>query len=69
MNDTTDDLAVAINAQRERLPQHIAIIMDGNGRWAAARHKPRTFGHEAGVKAVKEVVRAAGDIGIKYLTL
>jgi len=43
--------------------------MDGNGRWAAMRNKPRTFGHEAGVQAVKEVVRAAGEIGIKFVTL
>lgn len=51
------------------IPRHVAIIMDGNGRWAAQRDKPRTFGHEAGVKAVKEVVRAAGEVGIKFLTL
>jgi undecaprenyl diphosphate synthase len=43
--------------------------MDGNGRWAALRHKPRTYGHVAGVKAVKEVVRATAALGIKYLTL
>ncbi|MEA3297097.1 MAG: polyprenyl diphosphate synthase, partial [candidate division Zixibacteria bacterium] len=55
--------------QPERIPVHVAIIMDGNGRWAAMRNKPRTFGHEAGVMAVRKVVRAAGDIGIKYLTL
>lgn len=48
---------------------HIAIIMDGNGRWANRQNKPRTFGHEAGVQAVKKVVRAAAEIGIKYLTL
>jgi len=52
-----------------RIPSHIAIIMDGNGRWAELRNKPRTFGHEAGVKAVKKVVEAASEIGIKYLTL
>jgi undecaprenyl diphosphate synthase len=52
-----------------RIPKHIAIIMDGNGRWAEMRNKPRTFGHEAGVKAVKSVVEAASDIGVKYLTL
>ncbi len=58
-----------ILSNRERLPVHIAIIMDGNGRWAAARNKPRTYGHEAGVKAVREVVKACSEIGIKYLTL
>ncbi len=51
------------------LPTHVAIIMDGNGRWARQRGLPRTAGHKYGVKAVKKVVRAAGDIGIKYLTL
>ncbi|UCC45766.1 MAG: isoprenyl transferase [Candidatus Zixiibacteriota bacterium] len=59
----------AIRSRSERMPSHVAIIMDGNGRWAALRSKPRTFGHEAGVKAVKEVVRASVEIGIKYLTL
>jgi undecaprenyl diphosphate synthase len=53
----------------ERIPRHIAIIMDGNGRWAALRNKPRTYGHEAGVSAVRRVVRACGEIGVKYLTL
>ncbi|MBB4064922.1 isoprenyl transferase [Gellertiella hungarica] len=51
------------------VPRHVAIIMDGNGRWARARGLPRTMGHKKGVEAVREVVRAAGDIGISYLTL
>lgn len=50
-------------------PNHIAIIMDGNGRWAQARGLPRTAGHHQGVEACKRVVRAAGDMGIGYLTL
>jgi len=50
-------------------PRHVAIIMDGNGRWANARHLPRTMGHKQGVKAVKTVVEAAGEQGVKYLTL
>ena len=50
-------------------PQHIAIIMDGNGRWAQARGLPRTAGHQQGIEACKRVVRAAGEAGIKYLTL
>lgn len=50
-------------------PQHIAIIMDGNGRWAQARGLPRTAGHHQGVEACKRVVRAAGDLNIRYLTL
>ena len=54
---------------RSRLPVHVAIIMDGNGRWAKKRNLPRTAGHKAGVEAVRRVVRAAGEIGIKYLTL
>jgi len=48
---------------------HVAIIMDGNGRWAKARHRPRVFGHREGVKAVRRVVQDARDIGIQYLTL
>ena len=51
------------------LPRHVAIIMDGNGRWARARGKPRTFGHRAGVEAVRRTVEAAADIGIEFLTL
>ena len=52
-----------------KLPTHIAIIMDGNGRWAKARHKPRVFGHQEGVKTVRRVVEDASEIGIKCLTL
>jgi undecaprenyl diphosphate synthase len=55
--------------KKGNLPSHIAIIMDGNGRWARRRGLPRTAGHRAGVKAVKKVVRAAGDVGISVLTL
>ncbi len=69
MNATVDELKAKISALPERIPAHIAIIMDGNGRWAARRNQPRTAGHEAGVKAVKEVVKACGEIGVKYLTL
>ena len=52
-----------------RPPRHVAIIMDGNGRWAAKRHLPRAAGHRQGVEAVRVIVRAAGDLGIEYLTL
>jgi len=52
-----------------RLPVHIGIIMDGNGRWAKKRNQPRTFGHNEGLKAAKRIVRAAAEIGIKYLSL
>lgn len=51
------------------LPVHVAIIMDGNGRWAGKRHQPRLFGHRAGVKSVRTVVETAREIGIRYLTL
>jgi len=54
---------------RENLPGHVAIIMDGNGRWARRRHLPRAAGHVAGVAAVRAVVRASIDIGLSYLTL
>jgi undecaprenyl diphosphate synthase len=50
-------------------PQHIAIIMDGNGRWAQMRGKPRIFGHEAGVEALRKAVRATGNLGIEWLTV
>jgi len=66
---TETELKDKIFEQQDRVPVHVAIIMDGNGRWAAARKKPRTYGHEMGVKAVKEVVKASSEIGIKYLTL
>lgn len=54
---------------RERLPEHVAIIMDGNGRWAKAQGKDRSFGHQEGVVSVRKVVEAATAIGLKYLTL
>ncbi len=52
-----------------RLPAHVAIIMDGNGRWAKKRHLPRLWGHRMGTKSVREVVQTAGEMGIKVLTL
>ncbi len=51
------------------LPTHLAVIMDGNGRWAKERHLPRVEGHRHGVESVRTMVRACGEIGIKYLTL
>jgi undecaprenyl diphosphate synthase len=53
----------------DRLPEHIAIIMDGNGRWAALRHLPRVEGHRAGIDAVRDTVETAARLGIKVLTL
>jgi len=57
------------NIDLNRLPKHIAIIMDGNGRWAQMRGMPRTMGHRAGVEALKKIVRFCNDLGIKYLTV
>tara|TARA_R110000824_G_scaffold155226_6_gene327720 strand:- start:6768 stop:7529 length:762 start_codon:yes stop_codon:yes gene_type:complete len=51
------------------VPRHVAIIMDGNRRWAARRHLPRQLGHRQGVEAVRVITRAAGEMGIRYLTL
>jgi undecaprenyl diphosphate synthase len=51
------------------LPRHVAIIMDGNGRWAKQRHLPRVEGHRVGAESVRTIIRASGEIGIKYLTL
>ncbi len=51
------------------LPQHVAVIMDGNGRWARERHLPRVEGHRRGAESAKTIIRTAGEVGIKYLTL
>ncbi|MBL8675717.1 MAG: isoprenyl transferase [Rhodospirillales bacterium] len=56
-------------ADQAVVPKHVAIIMDGNGRWAKARGLPRTAGHRRGVETVRDTVRAAGELGIAYLTL
>lgn len=53
----------------EKMPTHIAIIMDGNGRWAKSRFLPRTAGHKAGVETIRRVVKEADRLGVKYLTL
>jgi len=52
-----------------KLPQHIAVIMDGNGRWAKQKGEERIYGHENGVKSVRETVEAAAELGVKYITL
>lgn len=52
-----------------RIPNHVAIIMDGNGRWAEQRNLPRAFGHNAGMKAMKEIVKRSSSLGIKHLTV
>src|SRR5438067_403893 len=66
-HDTEQDLLKQI--QPDKLPRHIAVIMDGNGRWAKQRHLPRVFGHRAGITSVREIVRACGELGVKALTL
>lgn len=54
---------------KNRIPQHIAIIMDGNGRWAKQRGKERTYGHQAGAETVHKIIEDAARLGVKYLTL
>ncbi len=54
---------------KKRLPRHVAVIMDGNGRWAKAKGLPRSAGHRAGVERVRTIIRMSSDIGIRYLTL
>ena len=54
---------------KNNIPKHVAVIMDGNGRWAKQKGKPRIFGHKNGVKAVREIIEAAGNTGVKALTL
>src|SRR6186997_667546 len=61
--------ALARRIDFDRLPRHVAIIMDGNGRWAAARHMPRVEGHRAGIDAVRDSVETSARLGISVLTL
>jgi undecaprenyl diphosphate synthase len=63
------DVSLATSVQPFDVPRHVAIIMDGNGRWAAARSLPRAEGHRRGVEALRRTVRAAADIGISVLTI
>jgi len=66
----TEDLAQAVAAlPRSAIPRHVAIIMDGNGRWAAKRGLPRVAGHERGTDNIRRITFTAGEIGIEYLTL
>lgn len=53
----------------ERIPAHVAIIMDGNGRWAKARGQHRSMGHQEGVEAVREITTTASNLGVRFLTL
>ena len=58
-----------MSINRDNIPTHVAIIMDGNGRWAKARRLPKIFGHREGVKTVERIMKAAKDIGVRILTL
>jgi len=64
-----DIIKEKIQLDMERIPSHIAIIMDGNGRWAKQRKLPRTMGHRAGMKNIKMMVEESSNLGVKYLTL
>src|SRR5580658_6251286 len=66
MSSTSSQLSADAAAN---LPRHVAVIMDGNGRWAKARHLPRIEGHRRGADAAREIIRTAGELGIRYLTL
>ena len=61
--------SIKAHIDQEKLPLHVAVIMDGNGRWAKMHGKPRVFGHRNGVAAVREVSEAAAELGVKWLTL
>jgi undecaprenyl diphosphate synthase len=61
--------ALARQVDFDRLPAHIAVIMDGNGRWAAQRHLPRVEGHRSGIESVRETVEGSARLGIRVLTL
>ncbi len=64
------DTILSINdIPAERIPKHIAIIMDGNGRWAKKRGMPRLYGHSAGVEALRGIIKACVEFGVKYLTI
>ena len=61
--------ALARQIEMDRLPRHVAIIMDGNGRWAGPRHLPRVEGHRAGIDSVRDVVETSARLGLDVLTL
>lgn len=62
-------MPMTLSLDHERIPRHIAIIMDGNGRWAKMRGLDRSLGHQEGAKTVRDITEAASDLGVKYLTL
>ena len=68
-NFTTEERAIITGLDMAQLPRHLAIIMDGNGRWANRRGLPRVFGHRAGVESVRSIINACASLGVDYLTL
>ena len=66
---TKNDAEVNMEIDEKNIPQHVAIIMDGNGRWAKQRNMPRTMGHKAGVETIRRIVKEADRLGIKFITL
>src|SRR5213083_1281054 len=66
---TLSESELLVRAREHPLPNHVAIIMDGNGRWATRRGLPRVAGHREGVKTARAVFRAAEELGLRYLTL
>ena len=66
---TKNNEELNIELDEKNVPQHVAIIMDGNGRWAKQRNMPRTMGHKAGVETIRRIVKEADRLGIKYITL
>jgi undecaprenyl diphosphate synthase len=69
LNDGKVKMELKTKINMDQLPQHVAIIMDGNGRWAKKQGEERVFGHQSGVTSVRETVECAAELGIKYLTL
>lgn len=65
----TDAKSAKLSLDPDNIPHHVAIIMDGNGRWAKRRDLPRSAGHKAGADTLKKIVAAAGEIGVKVLTV
>jgi undecaprenyl diphosphate synthase len=68
VRQSTDELLAGVRRQG-KVPRHIAIIMDGNGRWARGRHMPRVFGHRSGMTSVREVIEGSVEAGIEFLSL
>jgi undecaprenyl diphosphate synthase len=64
-----DNKTFSLELDMNNIPKHIAIIMDGNGRWAKERNLPRTIGHKAGIETIRDIVRECSKLGVKYLTL